>query len=52
MRAKRILAALLALLLLLTGCSPDKTGGHSLHLFYPAADYEAGGDVLCSQPAS
>lgn len=50
MKAKRILAALLALLLLLTGCSPDKTGGHSLHLFYPAADYEAGGDVLCSQP--
>lgn len=49
MRVKRILTVLFVIALLLTGCAPDKSGGHSLHLFYPAANYEAGGDVLCSR---
>ena len=49
MRVKRILTVLFVMALLLTGCAPDKSGGHSLHLFYPAANYEAGGDVLCSR---
>ena len=36
MRVKRILTVLFVMALLLTGCAPDKSGGHSLHLFYPA----------------
>ena len=49
MRNKRWIAMLLILLLLLTGCAADEGGGQSLQLFYPASEYEAGGDVILSR---
>lgn len=49
MRHKGILAGLFLLALILSGCGARETDGRSLHLFYPAAEYEAGGDVLCSR---
>ena len=49
MKGKRILAGLFTLAILLSGCASREADGHSLHLFYPAAEYEAGGDVICSR---
>lgn len=48
MRKMRWMAALLVTLLL-AGCTPNESSGHSLQLFYPAAEYEAGGDVILSR---
>lgn len=49
MNRKRMIGALILLIFLLTGCAEDKSSGHSLQLFYPAAEYEAGGDVILSR---
>lgn len=49
MNRKQMIAALLILALLLTGCAADHSSGHSLQLFYPSAEYEAGGDVILSR---
>lgn len=49
MRKKRMICALLMLVLLLTGCVKSQEEKWELRLFYPAPEYEAGGDVLHSQ---
>ena len=49
MSRKRIVCALLILALLLTGCAKSQEEKWELRLFYPAPEYEAGGDVLHSQ---
>lgn len=49
MRKKRMICALLMLVLLLTGCAKSQEEKWELRLFYPAPEYEAGGDVLHSQ---
>lgn len=49
MSRKRIVCALLMLVLLLTGCVKSQEEKWELRLFYPAPEYEAGGDVLHSQ---
>lgn len=48
-RKTAVMAALLFLMLTLAGCTANESGGHSLQLFYPAKEYEAGGDVILSQ---
>lgn len=49
MRKKRMICALLMLVFLLTGCVKSQEEKWELRLFYPAPEYEAGGDVLHSQ---
>ncbi len=49
MRKRICLCLLAALLLLLAGCGKKEEEKLQLRLFYPAADYEAGGDVLHSR---
>lgn len=49
MSRKRIVCALLLLALVLTGCAKSQEEKWELRLFYPAPEYEAGGDVLHSQ---
>lgn len=49
MRKKRMICALLMLVLVLTGCAKSQEEKWELRLFYPAPEYEAGGDVLHSQ---
>lgn len=49
MSKKRMVCALLVLALVLTGCAKSQDEKWELRLFYPAPEYEAGGDVLHSQ---
>lgn len=49
MRKKGLLCACILLALLLTGCAKEGKETFQLRLFYPAAEFKAGGDVLHSQ---
>ena len=49
MRKKGLLCACILLALLLTGCAKEGQEAFQLRLFYPAAEFKAGGDVLHSQ---
>ena len=49
MRKKGLLCAFILLALLLTGCAKEGQETFQLRLFYPAAEFKAGGDVLHSQ---